>query len=252
MEKQSMTHPLTSTSGLKTSAGLSITLKQAIQKLGRDIHEAEQRATTLLTPATDIEIERAIRSLQVIKGKTYAKALIKENGKALNEIAFDIGISMMLKKHHITQAELPLWFEEAEKTRFEGHLFQPLPDKADAWRVFMKVRDKIYPLRAAAEDLQGMQKQNLLPRSIRLSRRGVLTALDLGMWNLFSPEQKQESFSLLEWHELPKEAKLDFFRSLPEDDQSRIFTLLDQNAREAATRKMFCRKLNKLDPGKQQ
>ncbi|ASQ90938.1 hypothetical protein CHL67_08420 [Prosthecochloris sp. GSB1] len=81
-------------------------LEQAVSKLGQNLSEAQKRAAPLLTAAGDIEIERAIRTLQVIKGKTYAKALLKENGKILNEISFDIGIGLMLKKHNITQEEL--------------------------------------------------------------------------------------------------------------------------------------------------
>jgi len=213
--------------------------------LGRNFPEAWSHSKELVTKADEIEIERAIRTLQLIKGKTYAKALMKENGRIVNEVGFDIGIGLMLRKSRISRAELDRWYDGAEKTKFEGHLFQPLPDKADAWRLFIEVRNKLFALRTAAEDLIDLQKQKLLPANTVLTRKGILTSLELGMWNLFSPEQKQESFALLDWHELPREAKLDFFRSLSKDDKSRIFTLPDPDAREEATRQLFCRHLNK-------
>ena len=225
-------------------------LEQTVRKLGRNFPEAWSRSKELVTEADEIEIERAIRTLQLIKGKTYAKALMKENGRIVNEVGFDIGIGLMLRKSRISRAELDRWYDSAEKTKFEGHLFQPLPDKADAWRLFMEVRNKLFALRTAAEDLIDTQKQKLLPANTCLTRKGILTSIELGMWKLFSPEQKQETFSLLDWQELPKEAKLDFFRSLSKDDKSRIFTLPDPDAREEATRQLFYRHLNKPEPGK--
>jgi len=218
--------------------------------LGRNFPEAWSRSKELVTEADETEIERAIRTLQLIKGKTYAKALMKENGRVVNEVGFDIGIGLMLRKSRISRAELERWYDGAEKTKFEGHLFQPLPDKADAWRLFMEVRNKLFALRTAAEDLIDLQKQKLLPANTCLTRKGILTSIELGMWKLFSPEQKQETFSLLDWQELPKEAKLDFFRSLSKDDKSRIFTLPDPDAREEATQQLFCHLLNKTNPGR--
>lgn len=225
-------------------------LEQTVRKLGRNFPEAWSRSKELVTEADEIEIERAIRTLQLIKGKTYAKALMKENGRIVNEVDFDIGIGLMLRKSRISRAELDRWYSDAEKMKFEGHLFQPLPDKADAWRLFMEVRNKLFALRTAAEDLIDMQKKKLFPVNTHLTRQGIITSLELGMWKLFSPEQKQESFSLLDWQELPKEAKLDFFHSLSKDDKSRIFTLPDPDAREEATRQLFYRHLNKPKPGK--
>jgi len=127
--------------------------------LGRNLSEAQKRAAPLLTCADDIEIERAIRTLQVIKGKTYAKALLKENGKVLNEISFDIGIGLMFKKHSITQEELHLW----------------------------------------------------------------------------------EAFAVLEWEDLPKKFKLEFFYSLDNCISKRILALKEPQQRETATRKEFYR-----------
>jgi len=226
-------------------------LERAVSKLGRNLSEAQKRATPLLTAANDIEIERAIRTLQVIKGKTYAKALLKENGKILNEISFDIGIGLMLKKHHITQEELNLWYEEAEKTKFEGHIFQPLPDKADAWKLFQTSRRRLDKLTSAAKELHDAQRQLLTPPpSRKLTRKGALTAIELGMWSLMTAKLKQEAFAVLEWEDLPKKLKLEFFYSLSKGNKSRIFALPDPDAREEATRQMFYRNLNKLDPGK--
>ena len=177
-----------------------------------------------------------MRSLQVIKGKTYAKALLKENGKILNEISFDIGISLMLRKHRITQAELELWYEDAERKKFESHIFQPLPDKADAWGLFQNIRCKLAQLSFAAQDLFEMRKKALLPATPeKITRSAAKTALELGMWPLLNLEQKQEIFQQLEWHELPKQLKLEFFVSLPLKAKERIFELPDIHARENAT-----------------
>ena len=215
-------------------------LERAVSKLGRNLSEAHKRAAFLLTAAEDIEIERAIRTLQVIKGKTYAKALLKENGKILNEISFDIGIGLMLKKHNITQEELNLWYEEAEKTKFEGHIFQPLPDKADAWKLFQTSRRRLDKLTSAAKELHDAQQQLLTPPpSRKLTRKGALTAIELGMWSLMTTELKQEAFAVLEWEDLPKKLKLEFFHSLPKRHKSRIFALPDPDAREEATQQIF-------------
>ena len=217
-------------------------LERAVRKLGRNLAEAQKRAAPLLTAANDIEIERAIRTLQVIKGKTYAKALLKENGKILNEISFDIGIGLMLKKYNITQEELHLWYEEAEKTKFEGHIFQPLPDKADAWKLFQTSRKKLDKLTSAAKELHDAQRQLLTPPpSRKLTRKGALTAIELGMWSLMTAELKQEAFALLEWEDLPKNLKLEFFYSLDEPTRKKILALAEPQQREASTRKEFHR-----------
>ena len=230
-------------------------LERATRKLGRNLPEAQKRAAPLLTAANDIEIERAIRTLQVIKGKTYAKALLKENGKILNEISFDIGIGLMLKKYNITQEELNLWYEEAEKTKFEGHIFQPLPDKADAWKLFQTSRRRLDKLTSAAKELHEAQRQLLTPPpSRKLTRKGALTAIELGMWSLMTAELKQEAFAVLEWEDLPRKLKLEFFYSLSKGIKSHIFTLPDPETREEATRQLFCKSLNKPNPvmGKKQ
>ena len=217
-------------------------LERAVRKLGRNLAEAQKRAAPLLTSADDIEIERAIRTLQVIKGKTYAKALLKENGKILNEISFDIGIGLMLKKHNITQEELNLWYEEAEKTKFEGHIFQPLPDKADAWKLFQTSRRRLDKLSSAAKELHDAQRQLLAPPpSRKLTRKSALTAIELGMWSLMTAELKQEVFAVLEWEDLPKNIKLEFFYSLDKCTSKRILALNEPLLREAATRKEFYR-----------
>jgi len=211
-------------------------LDQTIRKLGRNADEALKRATQLLSRAEELEIERAIRTLQVIKGKTYAKALLKENGKVLNEISFDIGISLMLKKGRITQAELDLWYEEAEKKRFEGHIFQPLPDKADAWTLFQHIRNKLSPLSFAAQDLLDLHQKLMLPPSpSKITRKAAKTALELGMWNLLNKEQREEVILALEWNEIPRPQKLEFFSWLSEPRKAKILALSSNTARETAT-----------------
>ena len=220
-------------------------LEPTLRKLGKNFDEAWSRSTELLTGADDIEIERAIRTLQLIKGKTYAKALLKENGKVINDIGFDIGIGRMFREHNISRAELERWYNDAEKTKFEGHIFQPLPDKADAWKLFMEVRVKLFDLHRAAEELMEHQKNHLLPTDTRLTREGIIASLDLGMWKLFAPEQKQETFELLDWLELPKEARLDFFNTLSPAEKSRIYHLPDPHSREQATAELFSKLQNK-------
>jgi hypothetical protein len=58
------------------------------------------------------------------------------------------------------------------------------------------------------------------------------------------------TFTLLDWDELLKEARLDYFHSLPKEEKSRIYTLPDPETREPATKELFCKLLNKpeLDP----
>jgi hypothetical protein len=215
-------------------------LDQAVRKLGRNLDDAIQKATYLLSQAEELEIERAIRTLQVIKGKTYAKALLKENGKILNDVSFDIGIGLMLRKNRMTHAELELWFEEAEKKRFEGHIFQPLPDKADAWSLFQVVRQKLTPMSFAAQDLLSIHQRQLLPQpSTRITRKAAKTAIELGMWNLLDGKLRQEVFSVLDWNELPKALRLEFFASPSQTQKAEIMVLRGPMAREKATSEAY-------------
>ena len=219
-----------------TSDGSNFTLDLTVRKLGKTLDEALQKAKNLLANAEDLEVERAIRTLQVIKGKTYAKALLKENGKILNELSFDIGIGIMLRKNRITQAELELWFEEAERKKFEGHIFQPLPDKADAWGLFQTIRQKLAPLSFVAQDLFEMHKNlSLPPTQEKITQGGAKTAIELGMWNLLSITQRQEALLLLEWDELPKQLKLEFFSYLSQESREAILALPCHQERENAT-----------------
>ena len=219
-----------------TSDGSNFMLDQSIRKLGRSLDDALKRAGQLLSHAEELEIERAIRTLQLIKGKTYAKALLKENGKIINEISFDIGISLMLRKGRITQAELELWFDEAEKKKFEGHIFQPLPDKADAWALFQSIRQKLSPLCFAAQELIEIQQKKMLPpASSKINRKAAKTALELGMWSLLNREQRQEVIFALDWIEIPRPQKLEFFFWLPESTKAEILALSGNTARENAT-----------------
>lgn len=219
-----------------TSDGSNSIPDQAIRKLGRNLDEALKRATQLLCHAEEIEIERAIRTLQLIKGKTYAKALLKENGKIINEVAFDIGISLMLRKGGITQAELELWYDEAEKKKFEGHIFQPLPDKADAWGLFQSIRQKLSSLSFVAQNLIDLQQKRMLPPSpSKITHKAAKTALELGMWSLLNKEQREEIIFALDWDEIPKPQKIEFFFWLPESTKAKILALSGNTARENAT-----------------
>jgi len=105
-----------------------------------------------------------------------------------------------------------------------------------------QVRKKLDKLTAAAKELQDAQQQLLTPASSqKLTRKGVLTAIELGMWSLMTPELKQEAFAVLEWEDLPKKFKLEFFYSLDNSISKRILALKEPQQRETATRKEFYR-----------
>ena len=103
----------------------------------------------------------------------------------------------------------------------------------------------------AAEELRDLKKKSLLPAHTSLTVAGVKSAIELGMWKLFYPEQKQEAFTLLQWQELPKEARLDFFQTLSLEEKSRIYQLPEPTAREAETQKLFDKLIKKPAPVKQ-
>ncbi len=110
--------------GLTISDGSNPILENAIRTLAGNIADAMAMARKITTPATTVDIERAIRTMQVIKGKTYSKALEKENGRAPGTLT-DLGITDMLHRMRITEAELDAWYRMAEETKFQHTLFSP-------------------------------------------------------------------------------------------------------------------------------
>ncbi|ASQ90939.1 hypothetical protein CHL67_08425 [Prosthecochloris sp. GSB1] len=52
-------------------------------------------------------------------------------------------------------------------------------------------------------------------------------------------ELKQEAFAVLEWEDLPKKLKLEFFHSLEECVKKKILALNESQQRETATRKEY-------------
>ena len=225
--------------GLTISVGLNPMLDVAVRTLGGDYPAARKMAGKLTTRASTLEIERAVRTLQVMKGKTYAKALEKENGRVPGGIV-DLGITQMLYAMRITLAELDGWYSTAERTKFQHTLFSPLPEKADARLILDDLRLKMFSKHAAARELLRLEEESkALPEHTRLSAASLRAAIGVGMWPLFFEEHKQEAFLLLQWPELPLAGRLDYFNSLAIEEQERIWQEQTAEAREKATRALF-------------
>jgi len=248
---QSMTQTIT---GLTTSAGLNPTLENAVRTLGGNHHAARTMARKLTTPAATIEIERAIRTLQIIKGKTYARALEKENGRAPDMIA-DLGITDMLSRMKITEAELEAWYQLAEQSKFQHTLFSPLPEKADARQMLDDLRQKMIAKQNAAHELLRIEQESKAPpRCIRLSSSSLRAAIGFGMWPLFFDQHKEEAYMLLQWNELPEAGRLEYFDRLGAEEQKSLWKLKTKEEREEATKAIFdrhyCNKSDKSDTHK--
>ena len=227
--------------GLTISAGSNPILENAIRTLAGNIADAMAMARKITTPATTVDIERAIRTMQVIKGKTYSKALEKENGRAPGTLT-DLGITNMLHRMRITEAELDAWYRMAEETKFQHTLFSPLPDKADARQMLDELRQKMIGLNnAASELLRNEKEQSALPCFSRLTMEGLRAAISLGMWPLFFQQHKEEAFMLLEWEELPEMARLEYFNGLGAEEQKAVWKASTKEAREANTKAIFDR-----------
>lgn len=61
------------------------------------------------------------------------------------------------------------------------------------------------------------------------------------MRSLMTAELKQEAFAVLEWEDLPKKLKLEFFYNLAALARKKILTLTEPQEREASTRMEFYR-----------
>ena len=237
--------------GLTTSAGLNPTLENAVRTLGGDYPAAKAMACKLTTPAATVEIERAIRTLQIIKGKTYARALEKENGRAPETIA-DLGITSMLARMKITEAELEAWYQLAEQSKFQHTLFSPLPEKADARQMLDELRQKMIAKQSAAHELlRNEQESKALPGSTRLSSSSLRAAIGFGMWPLFFDQHKEEAYMLLQWEELPEAGRLEYFNGLGAEEKKSLWQLRTKEKREEATKAIFdrhyCNKSDKSD-----
>jgi hypothetical protein len=211
----------------------------AIRQLGGTLQTALKTARRLTEPASEADVERAVRSLQVIKGKTYAKAIEKETGRCPEGLA-DLGITAMLRAMAITHSELDDWYKTAEQTKYQYTIYAPLPEKADARAILEELRQRNAVRVQHAQNLIEMaEKGQKTGEKERLSLSGLRTALELGMWPLMFPEQRQAAWMLLPWDELPHAAKWDYFRSLARDERARILHLATPDEREAATRALF-------------
>jgi hypothetical protein len=196
-------------------------------------------ARRLTEPASEADVERAVRSLQVIKGKTYAKAIEKETGRCPEGFA-DLGITAMLRAMAITHDELDTWYRTAETTKYQYTIYAPLPEKADARAILDELRQRNAVRVQHAQNLIEMaEKGHEKPEKTQFTVSGLKAALELGMWPLMFPEQRQAAWMLLPWDELPHAAKWDYFRSLARDERARILHLATPDEREAATRALF-------------
>lgn len=235
---QTMTQTITE---LTISAGLNPMLENAVRTLGGDYQTARTMACKLTTPAATIDIERAIRTLQIIKGKTYARALERENGRAPETIA-DLGITSMLSRMKITQAELEAWYQLAEQSKFQHTLFAPLPEKADARQMLDELRQKMIAKQSAAYELLRIERESQAPPSCsRLSSSSLRAAIGFGMWPLFYDQHKEEAYMLLQWDELPEAGQLEYFNGLGADEKKSLWQLKTKEEREEATRAIFDR-----------
>ena len=229
----------TAITGLTISGGLNPILEQSIRTLTGNYTTAKQKAAWMTKLADRNEIEVKIRCLQVIKGKTYARAIEKENGRDLPVLS-DLGITNMLAEQLITLGELDAWYSLAEITKFQFTIYSPLPDKADARTILDDIRVQLIPMRNAAHELLRIEQESkALAEQKPLSPASLRAAISLGMWPLFFEQHKQEAFLLLQWAELPCMARLDYFSSLAAEEQQSIWQSKTPEAREAATQALY-------------
>jgi hypothetical protein len=180
----------------------------------------------------------------IIKGKTYIKALEKENGRAPD--CFDLGITQMLYAMKITRAELDQWFTTAEQTKFQFTIYSPLPDKADAKLILDDLRSRSVSQQAAAYELIRIEAEHKeINQDKCLTQAGLRASIELGLWPLFYDQHKQQAFLLLKWDELPPAGKLDYFKTLTTKEQEKIWLAkniegkTEKETREILTRKAF-------------
>ncbi len=224
---------------LKTSNGSNPILEQAIRTLTGNYTTAKQKAAWMTKLADMTEIETKIRVLQVVKGKTYARAIEKENGREIPALS-DLGITSLLAEQLITLGELDAWRRLAETTKFHYTIYSPLPDKADAQQLLDDVRLQLTPMRNAAHELLRIEQESkALAEQKPLSPASLRAAISLGMWPLFFEQHKQEAYLLLQWAELPCIARLDYFSSLAPEEQQSIWQAKTPEAREAATQALY-------------
>jgi len=239
MTQQTGTAAKKALTGLKISDGLKPIAELAVRQLGGNYAAAKALARQHTTQATLTDIERAVRTLQVIKGKTYAKAIEKETGSVPPGTA-DLGITQMLHGMRITVAELGAWYTQAEQTKFQFTTFSPLPEKADARQLLEDVRtQQRYTKEAATELTRIEQESKQINEPVPLAAGGVRAAIILGMWPLFCEQHKQEAYLLLEWEELPQPARLEYYYSLPEDEKLHVREQPTEEKREKAVQAFF-------------
>ena len=225
--------------GLTISDGLKPIAELAVRQLGGNYAVARALAHQHTTRASLTDIERAVRTLQVIKCRTYAKVVEKETGSVPAGLS-DLGITHMLYAMGITLAELGAWYKQAEQTKFQFTSFSPLPEKADARQLLDDVRTQQIRLKEAAFELMRIELESQrMAEPVNLTVEGVRAAIGLGMWPLFCEQHKEEAFALLEWDELPRSARLEFYNSLPVEERRRVCEHPTEVAREAATRALF-------------
>ncbi len=224
---------------LQTSNGLNPILENSIRTLTGNYTTAKIKAVCMTKLADQIEIERTVRVLQVVKGKTYAKALEKENGRDIPELS-NLGIARYLLEQRITEGELDAWYRLAVTTKFQYTIYAPLPDMADARQMLDDVRVQLLAIRNASCELLRIEAEcKALPEHTCLTLAALRAAISLGMWPLFFVQHKQEAYMLLQWPELPCLARLDYFNSLTPTEKECIWEKATPQAREQACRALY-------------
>lgn len=227
--------------GLTTPDGsLNSSMAIAVDQLGGTIQQALVVARRMTTLATDADVERILRVLQVVRGKTYAQQIEKITGEVPSRRLEFLGIDKMLLTQGVTLDELDKWYAAAEQGTWEGTTYQPLPDKGQCAKILREIRQRdavksqhAYALIAAEAE----SKKD--PEPVRFTVRSLKAALALGLWPLMFPEQREACWRLLEWTDLPREAVDSFWRTLSERDSWFVLGQPSPSARGLATQRIF-------------
>jgi len=212
----------------------------AVSQLGGTVQQALSTARRMTTPASPADIERILRVLQVIKGKTYAQQIEKITGEVPSSRLEFLGIDKMLQTQQITRGELDHWYTIAEQNTWEGTTYQPLPDKAQCAKILRDIRsrDAVKMQHAHALIEAGAEAQRE-PEPVDFTPRALKASLEFGLWPLMFPEQRRACWECLEWTDLNREAIDSFWRSLDPRDKRRILSLPTESARGLATQRLY-------------
>lgn len=212
----------------------------AIQAHGGTPEAALASARRHVELANLAEIERAVRLIQVTKGKCYSQALEKNIGQTPGSGMELLGIDKMLLDMRITLAELDELFKTVNRTKYQFTTYSPLPEVADWRQCLDDIRLKnILRLDQAHQLLKAEAESKRLPENASFTPRQLKAAVDLGMWKLMFEEQRQACYMLLEWVDLPREAIDAYWCSLSADEKRGVLTLGNASARGLATQRLY-------------